>query len=197
MTDIKQMHDDLKFVREAVSRHDRQPPRAVTIYWIWAVYVLVGYTMLDVARDYAGWFFMIGGIVGGIISAIIGKRAAQQAGEIAREDARREALHWLGGIVLIFAGVFGLATVIPALRGPAGGQVIAVMFGLLYFLNGVHFDRNFLWLGPVLMAGGILVAMIPRYGWTGLGVVVALGLIVPTLFPRRQPVNPSTASVAA
>ena len=56
------------------------------------------------------------------------------------------------------------------------------MIGLDYFLAGVHFDRNFLWLGPVLMAGGILVGLFPQYGWTGLGVVIALGLIVPTLF---------------
>jgi hypothetical protein len=194
MTDIKQIHDDLKFVREAVSRHDRQPPRATSIYWIWAVYVLVGYTMLDLAPNYAGWFFLIGGIVGGIISAIIGKRASQQAGEIARADARREALHWFGGIVLIFAGVFGLATVIPALRGPAGGQLIAVMFGFLYFFTGVHFDRNFLWLGPVLMAGGIVVGMVPRYGWTGLGIIVALGLVVPTLFPRRPQMQSAPAA---
>src|SRR5687768_13792819 len=102
MTDIKQMHEDLRFVKEAVVRHDRQQPRAASIYYIWAVYVLVGYTMLDVAREYAGWFFLIGGIVGGILSAIIGKRASQQAGEIAREDARRETLHWFGGIFLIF-----------------------------------------------------------------------------------------------
>jgi len=184
MTDIKQIHDDLKFVREAVDRHDRQPPRALTIYWVWAVYVLVGYTLLDFSPRTASWFFMIGGIVGGIISTIIGRRASQQAGEIERAQGRREGLHWILGILLAIASTIALAIVIP-LPGQVAGQLVAVMIGLVYFLAGVHFDRNFLWLGPVLMAGGIVVGTIPRYGWTSLGIIVALGLVVPTLFPRR------------
>src|SRR5882672_145610 len=156
MTDIKQMHEDLKFVREAVDRHDREPPRAVSIYYLWALYVLVGYTMLDFSPRYAGWFFLIAGVVGGIISTIIGKRASRRAGEIARQEGRREALHWIGGILLAIAAAIALALLLP-LPGPAAGQLIAVMIGLVYFLAGVHFDRNFLWLGPLLMAGGILV----------------------------------------
>ena len=60
------------------------------------------------------------------------------------------------------------------------------MIGLVYFLAGVHLDRNFLWLGPVLIVGGVLVGMAPRYGWTILGVVVALGLVVPSFFPPRR-----------
>jgi hypothetical protein len=185
MTDIKQMHDDLKFVREAVDRHDRQPPRAITIYWVWAVYVLVGYTLIDISPRTANWFFMIGGIAGGIISAIIGRRASQQAGEIERAQGRREALHWILGILLAIAGTIALAIVLK-LPGQAAGQLVAVMIGLVYFLAGVHFDRNFLWLGPILMAGGIVVGMVPRYGWTSLGIIIALGLVVPTLLPRRS-----------
>jgi hypothetical protein len=192
MTDIKQMHEDLKFVREAVDRHDREPPRVASVYYVWAAYVLVGYTMLDFAPRYAGWFFMVAGIVGGIISTVVGKRASRLAGEIARQEGRREALHWIGGILLAIAAAIALAVVLP-LPGQMAGQLVAVMIGLVYFLAGVHFDRNFLWLGPLLMVGGILVGMVPRYGWTSLGIVVALGLVVPTLFPRR----PRTAAAVA
>jgi len=192
MTDIKQIHDDLKFVREAVDRHDRQPPRALTIYWVWAVYVLVGYTLIDLSPRSANWFFLIGGIAGAIISAIIGRRASQQAGEIARADGRREGLHWILGVLLAIASTIALAIVLK-LPGQIAGQLVVVMIGLVYFLAGVHFDRNFLWLGPILMAGGVVVGLIPRYGWTSLGIIVALGLALPTLFPRR-PLPASTVT---
>jgi hypothetical protein len=193
MTDIDQIHEDLQFVRQAVDRHDRRPPKALTIYWVWAAYVLVGYTLLDLSPRSASWFFLIGGIVGGIISAVIGKRASRQAGEIARQEGRREALHWIAGILLAIVAVLALAIVLP-LRGQVTGQLIVVMIGLVYFLAGVHFDRNFLWLGPVLMAGGIVVGLVPHYGWTILGVVVALGLVIPTIIPRRPRTHaPTTA----
>lgn len=180
-----QLQEDLRFVREAVARREAAVRRPVAIYWVWAVYVLVGYSLIDLAPRYCGWFFLIAGVVGGIISAIIGRRAERRIGEQDREAGRRVTLHWILGILLAIAGTFGLAALIPALRGPAGSQVLVVMIGVVYFLAGVHFDRNFLWLGPVLVAGGILVGLFPRYGWTGLGVVIALGLVVPTLFGSR------------
>ena len=186
MTEINQIHEDLKFVRQAVARHDPPPARHAGIYLVWAVYVLVGYTMLDFSPRMASWFFLLGGVLGGVMTSVIGRRAAQRLGEYDRAEARRAGLHWAGGIVLAVASAVALATVVPGLRGQAMGQLIVVMIGLVYFLSGVHFDRNFLWLGPVLVAGGILVGFVPRYGWTSLGVVIALGLVVPTFFPPRQ-----------
>jgi hypothetical protein len=186
MTEIHQMHEDLKFVRDAVARHDQPPRRPVLVYYVWAAYVLLGYTLLDFAPSVAGWFFLVGGVLGGVMSAALGRRAAQQAGEYDRAEMRRTALHWAGGIVLAIVGAMALAAVIPALRGQAAGQLIVVMIGLVYFLAGVHFDRNFLWLGPVLIVGGIVVGFVPHYGWTSLGVVIALGLVVPTLFPPHR-----------
>jgi hypothetical protein len=90
-----------------------------------------------------------------------------------------------------------LSAVIPGLRGTVGGQLIVVMIGLVYFLAGVHFDRNLLWLGPVLVAGGVLVGLVPRYGWTGLGVVIAAGLVIPTLFPPRRGATAQDAAASA
>jgi len=96
-------------------------------------------------------------------------------------------IHWLGGILLAVAGSIALASVIPELRGLHSGQVVVVMIGLVYFLAGAHWDRNLLWLGPVLMAGGVAVGQFPpKYGWPALGVVIFLGLVVPTLLPARQ-----------
>jgi hypothetical protein len=186
MTNVEQLQDDLRFVRAAVVRRERSGRGPLSIYWVWAVYVAVGYLLLDLAPNAAGWFFLVAGAAGGVLSGWLGRRYALQTGELDRDQARREGWHFGGGIVLAFFFTFGLAFPIPALRGPQGGQVLVVMIGLVYFLSGLHFDRNFLWLGPVLMVGGVVVGFIPRYGWTCLGAVIALGLVVPTLLPSRR-----------
>jgi hypothetical protein len=101
-------------------------------------------------------------------------------------------LHWGAGILLAVESAFALAAVIPDLRGSHGAQVLVVMIGIVYFLAGVHFERHYLWLGPVVIAGGVLVGFVPRFGWTALGAVIAIGLVVPTFFPLRSE-NPTPA----
>jgi hypothetical protein len=184
MTEISQMEKDLRYVRQAVDRRGRAVRGPFAVYYMWAVYVLIGYTLIDVAPRASGWFFLIGGLLGGIGSMILGRRHSRQTGEYDRDFARRAMLHWLG-IVLAIASALALAVVVPELRGPHVGQLIVVMIGLVYFLAGVHFDPNFLWLGPVLIAGGLAVGFVPRFGWTALGAVIAAGLVIPTLFPTR------------
>ncbi len=184
MEALQQAQQDLRFVKEAVARRERTA-RPIAVYWVWAVYVLIGYTMIDFAPRWSGWFFMIGGIAGGMISGMLGRRMQRQLGEVDRQDAHRTTLHFMGGILLAVIFSFALAVLSPPLRSPLIGQVLVVMIGLVYFLAGVHFDRNFLWLGPLVMAGGVLVGLVPRYGWTALGIVIALGLVVPTLLPTR------------
>ncbi len=36
------------------------------------------------------------------------------------------------------------------------------------------------------MAGAIAITYVPHYGWTALGALVALGLVVPTWFRTRS-----------
>lgn len=185
MTEIHQLQDDLRFVRDAVARGD-SPRRPAAIYVVWAVYVLVGYTLIDFFPRASGWFFLVGGVIGGIASGYVYRRWARREGAYDRREGRRSLLHWGVGIGLAIACAMALGAVIPALRGPAVGQLVVVMIGLVYFLAGVHFDPHFLWLGPVLMVGGLVVGFVPQYGWTALGIVIALGLVVPTLLPARR-----------
>jgi hypothetical protein len=70
------------------------------------------------------------------------------------------------------------------------------MIGVVYYLAGVHMDRWFLVLGPILMIGGVVVGLVPHYGWTMLGAVIALGLIAPTFFRRSRQETPHVAAAA-
>jgi len=94
-------------------------------------------------------------------------------------------LHWFS-ILLAIAGIAALAMA-RRLEGQVVGQLIAMTIGLIYFLGGVHFDRNLLWLGPLLMAGAVGISYVPHYGWTALGLLVGLGLVVPTWFRSKSP----------
>jgi len=195
MTESQQLQNDLQYVRSVVARRDRGAGGPAALNYIWAAYVLIGYPMIDLAPQYCGLFFLFAGILGGILSAILGKRFAHQTGEIDRETGRRAFLHFFLGIAVAVVGTFALAWVIPDLRGPRGSQVLVVMIGLIYMLAGIHFERYFLWLGPILIIGGVMITFVPHYPWTLLGIVIAVGLIIPTFFPRKPvAVEPQTAA---
>jgi hypothetical protein len=187
MTHPDQLREDLTFVRNAVENKRRSPAPAA-ILWLWALYVLVGYTLLDLDPRAGGMFLMIAGPLCGIASGIIGSRASRLAGEMDRTEGRIETMHWLAVPIGVIA-LLALAAIHPVLRTTLGGQLIVVCIAIVYYLYGVHRDRNFLWLGMVLVAGGIGLSFVPIYPWTCLGIVIALGLIIPT-FLRRSPDAP-------
>jgi hypothetical protein len=184
MSQAQQATDDLRFVRQAVDRRERSRSMPAFVAWIVAIYVLVGYTLLDVNPNWASLFFLVGGLAMAVIFPILGRRMSRQEGEFDRAEVIRINLHWLS-ILLAIAGVIGLG-IARHVDGQTIGQFIALTIGLIYFLGGVHFDRNLLWLGPLLMAGAIAITYVPHYGWTALGALVALGLVVPTWFRTRS-----------
>jgi hypothetical protein len=186
MSDVEQLRDDLHFVRSAVARRERTDTGPSLILYVWAAYVVIGYTLIDVRPSLAGPFLGIGGIVGGLLSWWIGRRYSRESGEWDRATATKGMLHFGGGIILGFIFTVSLGAVIGSLRGLQGSQVFVVMIGLVYFLWGVHYQRYFMLLGLVVMTGGVVVGLIPHYGWTMLGLVIALGLILPTIVPWRR-----------
>jgi hypothetical protein len=193
MTPSQQLSEDLHYVRQAVARRERPQHLPAPIARAVALYVGVGYVLLDVRREWAGMFFLLGGIALWAFCWWWGRAESRREGEYDRAENARIWLHW-GSIVLAIAGAAGLA-VSRGLPGAVGGQLIVMMVGLIYFLGGVHFDRNLLWLGPAMMAGGIAVGYVPRYGWTALGAVIVLGLVVPTFLRARKPAATDTAQV--
>ena len=185
MSDTNQLQQDLHYVRQAVDRAEGAPPYRTAIYWIWALYVLIGYPLIDLAPRYAGPFFMVGTVVCLAATVILAHRFKKVSGVRTKRD--RSGLFWVGGAILIIFCSAGISIVIPHMNGQVCGQITVILVGLFYFLGGVHYDRNFLWLGPILCACGVFVGLVPHYGWTALGVVFALGLIGPTLFTPRPP----------
>jgi hypothetical protein len=184
MSQAQQVSEDLQFVRQAVDRRERSRNIPTFVAWIVAIYVLVGYTLLDVNPNWASLFFLVGGLGMAVIFPVFGRHIARQEGEYDRAENLRVTLHWLS-ILLAIAGVIGLG-IVRHVEGQTIGQFIALTIGVIYFLGGVHFDRNLLWLGPLLMGGAIAITYVPRYGWTTLGALVALGLVVPTFFRARR-----------
>lgn len=176
---------DLAYIRGAVARRDRHRPNLTAMYIAWALYVLIGYVLLDVRPAWAGLFFAVAWIPAAAVSVIV-QRRRRAAGEIMDVGAGRlAALHWGVGITLAILSAIAFC-VVTGVNGVASGQAVVVMIGLVYFLGGVHFDRRFLVLGPVMIVGGLLVGFIPHYPWTILGLVIAAGLVVPSLFERQR-----------
>jgi len=182
MSDVQQLRDDLHYVRGAVARRERADYAPPGIMYVWVVYILVGYTLMDFRTQFAGPFFAIGGIVGGILSSILGHSYARKIGEQDRTTYFRALLHFGGGIVVAAAGSLALRAFLGPIPEMQIAQIFVVMIGLVYFLWGVHYQRYFMFLGPVVMAGGVLVGQIHHFGWTLLGATISLGLILPTLF---------------
>jgi len=194
MTQSQQLSEDLSYVRHAVARRETTQNIPPAIAWAVAVYVGVGYAMLDFQRGWSGLFFLVGGLALGVVCWLMGRRESYREGQFDRDEVMRIWLHW-GSIVLAITGVIGLA-MSRGLRGEIVGQYIALTIGIIYFLGGVHFDRTLLWLGPILMAGSIAISYVPRYGWTALGIVIALGLVIPTLV-RARPVRVANSDAEA
>ena len=181
MTDLNQLREDVSFVRQAIHRRSGTPPGRQVSYLIWAVYVLIGFALIDHNPHLANGFFAIGFPFAAALSWWLGRKAAAKFGEIDLERSRRAQFHFYGGVIFAVVTANALAAVIPALHGPEEGQVLIVLLGMVYFLAGVHIDAHFLWLGPLLMVAALMVGRVSVYPGTCLGVVFAFGLSVPYL----------------
>ena len=74
MSQAQQLGDDLQFVRNAVKRREKSLQIPVPIAWAVAIYVLVGYTMIDFAQPWSGPFFAVGGMLLGVVGWFFGRR---------------------------------------------------------------------------------------------------------------------------
>jgi hypothetical protein len=187
MSKVDQIGEDLRFVSQAVNRQKRGFELVCgSVYYVWAAYIAIGYTLIDVDYRAANWFFALAWIPGALVTAWVAKYWRERVGEKNYQLIRRAQLHWFVGSLLCCAAVIGLACTQPAIRGVPTGQISVLLFGILWFTAGIHLDRTFLVLGPLFMVGGIFVGMVPHHGWTILGWLAALGLVIAGILASRR-----------
>jgi hypothetical protein len=182
MSDARRIHDDLEYVGGIVRRSEGGSP--FSIYLLWAVMVLVGFSLVDFAPHRVGIFWLVGGPLGGAASALLGYRHGRRIGQLSREEGFRHLWHW-GGVMTAILLVVPLAPM-AGVDWSALSRVILLIIALSYFLAGVHLERPLRWIGALMMAGYVALFFMTNYGWTLVGILVAAGLIVSGSLERHR-----------
>lgn len=183
MNDTSRAQDDLAYVRDVVSRSETYgAPRA--LWYLWAVIAAVGFSLMDLAPERVPVFWAVAAPAGFLASLWLGWRHGRRSGQVSARGGRDHALHWGGLLVAVFLLVpLGAAGALP---GDTLGQAILLVIGLGYFLAGVHFYRPLLWIGLLMGAGYALLFFVDRWAWTGIGLLVGLGLVVTARAGQRD-----------
>jgi hypothetical protein len=177
-----QIHDDLRYVRNAVEAADREPTPA-SIYLLWAVIAGAGFALLDFAPRWAPAYWLPASLLGLAASLLIGRRHARRSGQRDRGEGWRHGLHWLA--LPLAAALAILLAAAGRLGGPALGQVILLLVAVVYFLAGVHLDRRLLWVSGVIVAGYLALFALTAWGWTIVGATLAASLVLCALLAGR------------
>lgn len=177
------VESDIHYVRSVVERAEtKRFPRSV--YALWAVIVLAGFSLVDFAPRAVGIYWMLAGPAGGILSGMLGHRAGVRLGQMNRDEGVRHALHWGGMLVLVALAV--VLAVYGYVEGGVLGQVILLIVAMGWWTAGVRFDRRFLLLGGVMMAGFLATVLDLPYAWTGMAVLISAVLLGTALRKGRR-----------
>jgi len=166
---------DIGYVKELVSKAKTPSPPA-SVYALWAVLVAVGFSLVDFAPRWVGFFWMIVGPAGGLLSGYLGSRCGVKRGQIDREIGVQHALHWSG--MLVVTGLAVMLAVKGLVTGAVLSQIILLIIALGWWSAGVMFDKAFLYLGGIMMLGFIATLFISKYAWTGMGILMMIALFM-------------------
>lgn len=162
--------EDLEFVRRALEREVPGPfPRSIA--FLWAALSLVGFSLIDLAPQWAAPFWLVASPVGFGLSIWLGGRAARVAGREDRALAARWRAHWGG-----FLGAFALVAVAAfAGRLPWGmaGSMLLLLLAITYFTAGIHLHRGLLPVAGLLAVGFLVVLFVEGSHWTWIGAALA------------------------
>src|SRR5262249_13325967 len=183
MPEVRDIEQDLGFVREVVEKSERAKSPAA-VYLLWALIVPVGFALADFRPQVTGLFWLIAGPVGFLPEPVIGSWDSRKRGQVDGREGTRHLLHWggmIGAILLTFPlSLTGSVTE----RGL--GQVVLLVVALAYFLNGIYLDRPNLWIGVLMAAGYLLTFVVTRYVWTLMGAMISGALIASALREMRR-----------
>lgn len=83
----------------------------------------------------------------------------------------------------------GAVVLLAALRivpFEAINSLALLLIAAAYFLAGIHLDRRLLWVAGALVAGFPAIILLPRFGWTAAGGLVAIALVGVALTGKRK-----------
>ena len=184
MADTQLTKEDLAYVRAAADQSEciHMP----SIYLLWAAICLCGFPLVDFVGP-SSWsipmYWFIAGPVGGMLTWWLASRAERRAGQVNREEGRRWALHFLafGG-----AGLLGYGMVAAGQLTWSGFTSLWILLlALTYFLAGLHLERRLMSVGLVVVAGYLIALFVPAYGFTAMGVLVAVALSLQAFLGTR------------
>ena len=176
MDHFERLAGDLRFVRGALNASTRPAASPSTMYFMWAVIVLLGFALIDFRTDLVPRYWAVAGPVGFLASGYLGWRHALRLGQASASDGRRHLLHW--GAVLVAVALTVLLHARGAMPSETLHAVILLVLALGYFTAGLHLDRRLLWVGLLMGAGFLAVTLVSWYAWTVVGIALATSLIL-------------------
>ena len=179
----KRMEADLGFVRQVVRRAE-SPLAASGIYLLWAAIVLLGFVLIDFAREYVWVYWLTLTPLATVVSLLMGRRYARKAGHLNRKTGARYALHWAGTAATMLLA----ALMVPAgvLTGKGMGAIALLLGAFTYYMAAVHLDRKLMGVALVTVLGYLAVLFIPGLTWTIVGALIAIGLLAVALKDRHD-----------
>ncbi len=177
------IESDIGYVKDLVAKSEKSTPPA-SIYVLWAVLLMIGFSLIDFAPRWVGFFWMIAGPAGGLLSGYLGYKAGANKGQMDREIGIKHTLHWSG--MMVFTALAILMGVKGIICGVVISQVILLIVALGWWTAGVHFDRNFLWLGGIMALGFIGTLFLDKYAWTIMGTLLGVTLIIIAIRKGRK-----------
>ncbi len=182
MTQRDKLGSDLEYVRSVVDDAEAasSPP---AIYWLWAAISLVGFSLYDHDPRIGGLFWSIAGPLGSIASFALGWAWSRKHGQSSMQVARDHALHWIGMLAAIFLAV---ALAVRGVIGEEGlARVILLILAFGYYTAGIYLVRRMLWIGVLLAGCFVAMLFMDGLGWTFVGILLALSLVLSSLLGRR------------
>lgn len=184
MTDTKTLKEDIAYVRAVAERSESLPMPAA--YLVWAVLWLCGFALVDFVGPESVWvgvFWLVAAPAGFGLSGWIAERAQRQAGQADHQENRRWSLHFLA---FFTSGLLGFGLVAAGQLTWAGFiSLWILLLGLTYFQAGLYLERRLLPIGLLVGVGYLVTLLVPEYGFTTAGVLVAAGLTLLAFLETR------------
>lgn len=181
---MSKVEQDLAYVQGVVKDAEGTSPGPRSIYVLWAIIYLVGFSLYDLGGEQAGMFWMIAGPTGGLISFWLGRRWAIRTGEASRQVAVRHMLHWVGMGAAIFMAIplLGLGVLSP----DALAKVILLIMAFGMYAAGIYLVRPYMWVGIALGGCYLAVMTISDLPWMVVGGLSGGAMLLAAFLGDRQ-----------